>query len=331
MLRYARWMLFFDVLPPHAPLLLGAMRAVALADGEETPKELALLAAARDALGQSTPIAEVTPLRDDAEELSALSPVEREHLVQAMLLMAVMDGRGAPEEAALVARFASRLGVDEPRVHNLEQLARGEVAWMRFDLTRKGYARSELLATAREEGIAGLYETFGPLVGLGKSAGIAQKYIALGALPEGTLGRAYFTFIQENGLDFPGEGAIGERGVWHDMLHVLGGYPVDPLGEAEVVAFLAGFRREDPFFWIFTVVLQFQVGLRISPFAPGVPDRVDPRRFLAHHVRGSLVNRDLSRDWDFRADWETPLAELRRRFDVVPLDDPRVGLAPRSP
>jgi hypothetical protein len=324
-------MLFFDVLPAHAPLLLAAMRAVALADGEETPKERALLAAARDALGSAAPLADVPPLDAGAPALDALTPAEREHLVQAMLLMAVMDGRGAPEEAALVARVAARLGVDEPRVKNLEQLARGEVAWMRFDLTRKGYARTELLATAREAGIAGLYETFGPLVGLGKSTAIAQPYIALGALPEGTLGRAYFTFIQENGLDFPGEGAIGERGVWHDMLHVVGDYPVDPVGEAEVVAFMAGFRRDDPFFWIFTSVLQFQVGLRISPFAPGVPDRIDPSRWMAHHRRGSLVNRDLSRDWNFRADWETPLAELRRRFDVVPLDDPRVGLAPRSP
>lgn len=319
-------MYLFDVQPAHAPLLLGAMRAVALADGAETPEERALLEVARDTLGLPAGLDDLPPLSVDAAELDDLDPVEREHVLQSMILMAVMDGRGAPEEAALVARFAARLAVDEPRVRNLEQLARGRVERMKLDLTRKGYARSELLATAREEGLVGLYRTFGPLIGLGKSPEIAQRYIALGHLPEGTLGRAYWRFIYDNGLDFPGEGAIGERGVWHDMIHVVGGYPVDPIGEAEVVAFMAGFRREDPFFWVFTSVLQFQVGLRISPFAPGVPDRIEPRRYLLHHKRGSLVNCDLSCDWDFRADWATDLDVLRRRFDVVPLEDPRVGL-----
>lgn len=319
-------MYLFDVLPAHAPLLLGAMRAVALADGEETPKERALLEVARDTLGLRGPIDDHRPIAGDEAELDALGPAEREHVVQSMLLMAIMDGAGSPEEAALIARTAARLSVSEPRVKNLEQLAHGRFERMKFDLTRRGYPKAELVATAKEEGLAGLYRTFGPLLGVGKSPEIAQRYIDLGRLPEGTLGRAYWSFIYDNGLDFPGEGAVGERGVWHDMIHVVGGYPVDPIGEAEVVAFMAGFRREDPFFWVFTSVLQFQVGLRISPFAPGVPDRIDPRRYLLHHKRGSLVNCDLSRDWDFRADWETDLTELRRRFDVAPLDDPRIGL-----
>jgi tellurite resistance protein len=321
----------FDVQPARAPLLLGAMRAVALADGAETPRERALLEAVRDALGLREPIEDFAPLSEIEGDLDALTATEREHVLQTMLLMAVIDGSAAPEEAALIARVAGILGVEEPRVHNLEQLARGRVERMKFDLTRKGYAKTELVATAKEEGLLGLYRTFGPLAGLGKSHDVAQKYIDLGRLPEGTLGRAYFRFIYDNGLDFPGEGAIGERGVWHDMIHVMGGYPVDPRGEAEVVAFMAGFRQEDPFFWVFTSVLQFQVGLRISPFAPGVPDQVEPRRYLAHHRRGSLVRCDLSRDWDFRADLEADLEGLRRRFNVVPLDHPDVGLTPGGP
>jgi uncharacterized tellurite resistance protein B-like protein len=316
----------FDVLPEHARTLVEAMRAVALADGEETPQERALIEVARDTLGLQGPIESFAPLAEDSPALADLGPTEREHVIQTMLLLAIMDGRGSPEEAALIQRFAARLAVSEPRVKNLEQLAAGRFERMKFDLTRKGYAKDEFIATAKEEGLEGLYRTFGPLLGLGKSAEVAQKYIDLGKLPAGTLGRAYFDFIYANGLDFPGEGAIGERGVWHDIIHVMGDYHVDPAGEAEVVAFMAGFRREDPFFWVFTSVLQFQVGLRISPFAPGVPDQVRPRRYLAHHKRGSLVTCDLSRDWDFRADFATPLAELRARFNVVPLADPRVGL-----
>ena len=104
------------------------------------------------------------------------------------------------------------------------------------------------------------------------------------------------------------------------MLHVVGGYPITPIGEAEVVAFMAGFRREDPFFWIFTVVLQFQVGLRISPFAPGVPHQIDPKSFVRHHERGARVKIDISRDWSFRAEWQRPVADVRRDLGVPPLE-----------
>jgi hypothetical protein len=249
-----------------------------------------------------------------------LSPVEREHVLQSMLLMAIMDGAASREESAVLDAFAARLGVAEPRVHNLHQLAVGRLERMKLDLTRKGYAKSELVKTAREEGLRGLYMTFAPLVGLGHDPAIARRYIELGALPMGTVGRAYFDLLQKNDLPFPGEGPIGERGVWHDMIHVVGGYPVTPRGEAEVVAFMAGFRREDPFFWVFTSILQFQVGLRISPFAPGVPDQVEPRRYMLHHARGAKVTCDLSVDWDFRQDFATSLEDVRHRFNVVPID-----------
>ena len=313
-------MYLFDVLPKHAALLLGGMRAVALADGDESPKERVLLETARDALGLGGSIEELPTVTVDSPLLEDLDPPERERFVQAMILMAIMDGAGSYEEAALVSAFAKRLNVTEPRVENLRDLARGRVAFMKFDLTRKGYAKSEFLATAREEGLVGLYMTFGPLAGLGKDPSVTKKYNDLGLLPEGTLGRAYWDFIVKHELDFPGEGAIGERGVWHDMIHVVGGYEVDPVGEAEVVAFMSGFRNEDPFFWVFTSVLQFQVGLRISPFAPGVPDKIDPRSYLDHHRRGAKVTCDLSRDWDYEADLATPLEAIRTRFNVLPLE-----------
>ncbi len=311
-------MYLFDLAPRSAPLLLRAMRAVALSDGAETEEERALLAVAQEALGLAGPLEGFAPLTAEDGALVALDAAERERLVQSMLLMAIIDGKGSREEAALIEAFARRLEVAEPRVANLRQLAEGRVEWMKLDLTRKGYARSELLETARAEGARGLYMTFAPLLGLGRDAEIARRYIALGELAPGTVGRAYFDLVQSNDLSFPGEGPIGERGVWHDMIHVVGGYHVDPRGEAEVVAFMAGFRREDPFFWVFTSVLQFQVGLRISPFAPGVAGQVDARQYMLHHARGAKVTCDLSVDWDFRADFATPLAEVRRRFNVLP-------------
>lgn len=311
--------LLFETAPEHRRLLLRAMRTACLADGLVRPEELALLEAARDALGDTCDPAALEPLGDLELRALDLEKSEREHLVQAVILMAVIDGEVTESEARCVERMAQALGVDDARVQNLIQLAHGRVLAMKWDLTRRGYARDELLRTARDEGLAGVYAAFGPIVGLGRDPALAQRYIALGALPHGTVGRAYFDFITRNDLGFPGEqGGLGERGVWHDMLHVVGDYPITPRGEAEVVAFMAGFRREDPFFWIFTVALQFQVGLRISPFAPGVPHTIDPRSFVRHHARGARVKMDLSTDWHFRADWARPLDAVRAELGVTP-------------
>lgn len=314
-------MFLFDVAEGEKAILFRAMRTVALADGSETPKERALLDVAREALGLGGEIDSFAPLPADDPSLATLGAKSRERVLQAMILMAIMDGAGSVAEADLVAAFATALRVQEARVANLRQLAAERLRFMRFDLTRKGYARVELERTAKEEGIAGIYKTFGPLLGLAKDPDLARCYIAFGEKPEGTVGRAYFDLITKNDLSFPGEaGGIAERGMWHDMLHVIGGYGVDPVGEAEVVAFMAGFRKEDPFFWLFTVALQFQVGLVISPFAPGVPDVIDPRRFVLHNKRGSLVNADLSTEWRFADDWDRPLADVRARYNVLPLE-----------
>ncbi len=314
-------MFLFDVAADHGTLLLRAMHTVCVADGDVTVEERELLETARDALGLSTDLDALTPVRGAELAALGLDATEREHVVQAAILMAVIDGEVLDVEATVVGELAGALQVADPRVKNLTQLAHGHVEAMKWDLTRRGYARDELLRTAHEEGARGLYRTFGPLLGLATDPELARRYNDLGKLAQGTLGRAYWDFVVHNDLGFPGErGGIGERGVWHDMLHVLGGYPITPTGEAEVVAFMAGFRREDPFFWLFTVALQFQIGLRISPFAPGVAHQIDVRRFVRHHARGALIKRDISTDWDFRAEWTRPVEQVRAELGVVPLD-----------
>lgn len=313
-------MFLFDVPLEHRAATLQAMAAVAGADGALAPTELTLLEAARDALGLDGDVRHLAPF--DAGALRDADARVRERVVQAMLLMAVMDGAGSPGEAALVEATAATLGVDEPRVANLRQLASGRVRRLWLDLTRKGYAMEEFLRTAKEEGGRGLWKTFAPIVGLSTDDALAERIVANGLLPEGTLGRAYFEFLTRNGLPFPSEPfAVAERGLWHDLSHVLGAYETTPVDEALVVAFVAGFRREDPFFWLFTIALQFQVGLRLSPFSPGVPKQIDPRAFVRHHQRGAAVRLDLSRECDFRADWERPLALVRAELGVGPRDD----------
>ena len=61
---------------------------------------------------------------------------------------------------------------------------------------------------------------------------------ALRALPQGTLGHAWVQHLDDTGLEPFSEGP--RRLQLHDGLHVLTGYGTDPVGEAEVQAFLIG-------------------------------------------------------------------------------------------
>ena len=60
----------------------------------------------------------------------------------------------------------------------------------------------------------------------------------LRSLPSGTLGRAWAEHLDANGLDPFVRGP--RRQQLHDGIHVLTGYGTDPVGEAEVQAFLLG-------------------------------------------------------------------------------------------
>jgi hypothetical protein len=210
-------------------------------------------------------------------------------------MVALMDERVAPEEVEIIGRFAAACGVSEPRVENLSQLARGATTMLWLDLARRSFARDVFAETLKTKGLAGVWKIVGPILGRASDPDLARRYIALGELADNTVGRAYFKLLVDNEFPFPGEkGAVAEEGVWHDFSHVIGGYGADPIGELEVVSFIAGFARQDPFFWLFTITLQFHLGVRVSPFAGGSPGHFDPARIGRALSRGAGMNVDLS-------------------------------------
>jgi hypothetical protein len=232
--------------------------------------------------------------------------------------MALMDGDVTQAEVELARRYASELGVDEPRVANLGHVAEGRLRTLWLDLARRSFARPIFERTLREKGPVGLWKIVGPMVGLAKDPELSRKYIALGELPEGTFGRAYFRFIVENDLGFPGEGIVAEEGVWHDLAHVLAGYDTTPRGEVSVVSFIAGTAREDPFFWLFSIALQFHLAIRVSPYSEGGTGHFLPEVVAPALLRGLRVSKDLSRAWDPFPHFARPLEDLRREFSVPP-------------
>ena len=296
---------------------LRMMKAVALADGALDDKEVSLIEASARALGQSSCDARALEPAAPADVSAMLSsPRVRERALQAAMLVAMIDGNVSPLEVSALASFARALEVDEPRLHNLDQLARGRIRRMWLDLARRSFARPVFEEALRKRGLAGVLAIIAPMVGLGQNPDLTRRYLDLGTLEEGTLGRAYWRFIVDNELGFPGEGVVAEEGVWHDITHVLAGYGTEPAGEVQVVSFIAGYRREDPFFWLFTIALQFHLGIKVSPYSPALVGHFDPELVIHALQRGMAMTRDLSVDYDHWPDMPLPLDVVRKKYGV---------------
>jgi uncharacterized tellurite resistance protein B-like protein len=307
-----------DLTPSQARAAIGAMRAVADASPGMHPDERSMLAVTARALSiqedpQSIPAIE-------PEELAALvtEPRDRLRVLQCMLLMSLMDGRADREESELIRRFATTLGVHDERVDSLRQLAEGRLTRLWLGLAWRSYGHEEFIKALRDEGPRGVWKVVGPMIGAATDWGLARKFIAFGEHDEGTLGRAYFDWVRTHRFPFPGEpGGVPERGVWHDLTHVLGGYGTDPDGEVQVVSFIAGYRREDPFFWLFTIALQFHLGLRVSPYSPGGhTGHFQPELVQRAYARGQRVKIDLSDDWNWEPHMARPIALVREELGI---------------
>jgi ubiquinone biosynthesis protein Coq4 len=120
---------------------------------------------------------------------------------------------------------------------------------------------------------------------------------------------------------FPGErGAVVPEAGRHDFLHVVSGYDTDGAGETEVTAFDAGLAKlEDPFGLLFGTLCMFHLGqkLRGEKGAPAINrPHFDAERVGRAYRRGLLAEADLGAGWDFWADVERPLEELRRQYNI---------------
>ncbi len=145
-----------------------------------------------------------------------------------------------------------------------------------------------------------------------------RHYKQLGLLPQGTLGREFWEHMTARKFGFPGEpGGLLELGVSHDMTHVLCGYDTDPEGETQIASFYAGYFKEDPFSFVFMVLLMFHLGVRLSPIATPATMKFDPEKVLRAMKRGARLNTDLTRDWDWWQDVGRPMREVQERLGIA--------------
>src|SRR5688572_6652661 len=116
---------------------LRVLKQVAAADGAFESEERELIAAVARVCGIDVDAEELDPIGVDEVARAFADPTLRTRVVQAMIVVAVIDGAVTSSELAVVRRYAEALGVDEPRVRNLAQLVEGNIHVLKLDAFRR--------------------------------------------------------------------------------------------------------------------------------------------------------------------------------------------------
>ena len=302
------------------PVALAALQTVASGHGRLTESERSLLEVVAEM--HRSPLDLATVPRLDPVTLAAVvdDPHQRKRLVQMAMVMAMVEGDVTPAQEKAVRAIAEVLEVDEAGLKVLHEVVNDSKLLTRMHMMRRLMGR--FVGDVREqEGLSGVKKFLSPLfLGGGEDPEVAWRYKQLGLLPEGTVGRAYWEFCTSRRFGFPGEaGGIPERMVFHDFGHILSGYETDAEGEIQQGAFQAGFTRTDGFSFLLFVIVQFHLGIKVTPIAEARTGLFDVRKVIRAAERGAACRDDLSARWDHWAWVELPVEEARERLGIPPL------------
>jgi hypothetical protein len=299
--------------PTELRVVLRALRHVALANDRFTDGERALIEGLALIHGQTVDADDLTPVSLETLAQVVVDPHRRKRTVQLAIVTALVEGTPSDATSRSVEALAKALDIDEGGVRVLREMAHGHVMLARFDMFRRF---SRFIRNVDE--FPGVLKTALPLMGMGGNPGLAARYRALEACAKGTLGRELFEYFERNQFKFPGEPG-GLPAVFHDVGHVMSGYGTDPQGEIRQAAFQAGFARRDGFTFLLFGILQFHLGLRITPVAKGYEGLLDVPGVLTALRRGAACRIDFTSGYDVFADKDVSLADLRHAYGVSPL------------
>jgi hypothetical protein len=299
---------------PELDAVLRALRHVALANDRFTDAERALIEGVARVHGRELDADTLEPIAFEDVAWIVTEPHRRKRAVQLAIVMALVEGEPSPSTERKVHELAGDLDIDEGGLEVLYEVAHGHLISARIDMFRRF---SRFIRNA--EGFPGVLGFALPMLGLGGGdKTVAAKYQALGACADGTFGRAVFDHFINNRFKFPGEPG-GIPLVFHDVGHVLSGYSTDPQGEIQQAAFQAGFARRDGFTFLLFGILQFHVGMRITPVAKGYKGLFDVPRVLTALERGAACKVDFTDGYDVFAVKDRPLSQVRQELGIPPL------------
>jgi hypothetical protein len=305
------------VFQPHElPLVLRALRQVALANEIFTPAEAELIEGIALLHGSQVVASELQPIEYEQLATVITDPHRRKRAVQLAMIMSLVEGEPDERGVTAVKSLAAALDVPEEGLTVLSKVAHGHALLARIDVVRR------MRGFLERSGAPGVLElAVKTLLGLNEDAKVAERYLALGDLPAGSLGRAVFEHYRAHGFALPGEKhGTPEAMMFHDIGHVLSGYGVDPQGEIQQAAFQAGFVRTDGFLFLLFGILQFHAGVKITPVAEAEHGYFDVPKVLRAFQRGSDCALDISDHFDLFAYAHEPLDVLRQRWGVAPLN-----------
>lgn len=300
---------------------LRAIKTIALADGEMTASERNLLEAVQRMHGTTFSIEALEPITPEelARELS--DPQLRQQLVQGFIVMSLIDEKAHAQETDLIEEFAQALQVSIPEVRNLRQVVDGDMIQLRLDMVRRFWLKEKVVEIWNMEGIGGILKLVGGLMGKYENSALAARYEALEQYPSGSLGRSLWEYWKRNGFALPGQkGGAPEQICFHDCAHVLSGYGTQPEEEVQVACFSAGFQHRDPFTFILFVLLQFHVGVRMTPITEARTGFFNPEKAMIAVRCGAAMTVDLNNGWDYWPVMGEQVEELRRRYNILPVD-----------
>lgn len=295
--------------------VLGALRNVAVANDSFTAAERALIEGVARIHDVDVRADDLYPLSFTQVARVVTDVHRRKRAVQLAIVMALVEGEPSEATQASVRAFATALDFDSADLQVLDDIARGHALTARFDMFRRF---TRFIRNVKD--FPGVLDFALPVLGLTHDDEKAEPYRALEGCAPGTLGRAYFDFIRTNGFKFPGE-AGGLPLIFHDLGHVLAGYDTEPQGEIQQAAFQAGFVRKDGFTFLLFGIMQFHVGLRITPIAKGHEGLFDVPRVLEALRRGAACKVDLTEGYDLLANKDRHLDEVRAELGIPPLEE----------
>jgi hypothetical protein len=279
-------------------------------------------------LGDLTPVS----VTEAGEVLRPRNLAFRTRVVQVALLAGLILRPLPADVTDRIAAYARALGVDEGMVGVARDFARGSLGLAAVDFQRNGYTADWAPADRRELHTSQELSSAWDLAV--DDAELAERWAALGTLPEGTLGRGVWQMYQARGFSFPGRpGSAPPLLAQHDWVHVLADFGTTVESELEVFAFIARANDDMRAFSLLAMVVSlFETGyLRTGAgLFQADPGHLSVGRSMALRVadamrRGAWCHDDAtgSDSIDFlRQDWfelaALPLDEARARFGLRP-------------
>jgi hypothetical protein len=242
----------------------------------------------------------------------------RRHTVGFLAVMSTVDASIDAQKIAVVEAYADALDAHPEETRQLAAAAAGKLQWVIADM-----ARQNVRSVTGRPFDGDINQWIQPYRAASDPA-LAARYRGLAQLPEGTLGRTFFDFYQDNGFAFAGEpdGLVEEFATHHDSTHLLSGYSTSPQGEILVSTFTAGMHPQEPVSGhILPVIFSWHIGVHITDVAGSLTGALDPEKVWVAWTRGSALTTDVfDQRWDFWSVAHRPVDELREAYEVPPLD-----------